>query len=127
MDINLLDSSYEVVMCNHVLEHVRDYRMALGELYRVLRPGGLLVISFPVDLRLQTVDDNPSVVDTAGRIARFGQHDHLRVFGADSAELLAQASFRVEIARDADRPEAIRPVTGPADYDSPDFFFCWKA
>ncbi len=125
-DIDLPDACFDVVVCNHVLEHVADWRAALREIRRILRPGGLLVCSFPIDPHLPTVDEDASVADPAGRIARFGQHDHLRVFGRDSARLLEDAGFRVQIARGADCPDVIRPVIGPADYDSPNIFFCWR-
>ena len=92
----------------------------------MLGDGGLLIISFPVDLRYNTAYEDPSVVTETGRVDHFGQHDHLRVFGADSAELISQIGFEVEVVRGADFPDVIRPVTGPADYDSPDIFFCRK-
>ena len=125
-DIDLPDGSYDVIVCNHVLEHVEDYRLALSELHRILRRGGLLIISFPVDPRYATVYEDASITDEQDRISHFGQHTHLRVFGADSEQILAAAGFTVEIARGSDCPDTIRPVTGPADYDSPDIFFCWK-
>ncbi len=125
-DIALPDGSWDVIVCNHVLEHVADWRRALAELRRVLRPGGLLVCSFPIDPRLETVYEDAGVVTPEGRVAWFGQHDHLRVFGADSAELLRDAGFRVEVVRGSDCPDVIRPVVGPADYDSDEVFFCWK-
>lgn len=56
----------------------------------------------------------------------FGQHDHLRVFGVDSAALLAEVGFEVEVVRGGDCPDVIRPVVGPADYDADEMFFCWK-
>jgi ubiquinone/menaquinone biosynthesis C-methylase UbiE len=39
------DASFERVMCNHVLYHVPDIRLALYELRRVLKPGGRAVIT----------------------------------------------------------------------------------
>lgn len=123
-DIDLPDGSYDVVICNHVLEHVVDWRRALRELRRVLRSGGLLIYSFPIDSSLSTVYEDSSAVTAEGRVRHFGQHDHLRVFGTDSEDLLAAAGFRVEVVCGADCTDAIYPVRGPADYDSPDIFFC---
>lgn len=125
-DTGLPNASYDIVICNHVLEHVDDYKLALQELRRILSPDGLLVCSFPIDPRYATVYEDPTITTKEGRLAHFGQHDHLRVFGTDSAQILTQAGFEVEVARGVDCPDTIRPVTGPADYDSPDIFFCRK-
>jgi SAM-dependent methyltransferase len=46
--IDLPSASLDVVLSSHVLEHVPDTDAALGELYRVLRPGGSLVLLVPV-------------------------------------------------------------------------------
>ena len=45
--LGVRDSSFDVIVCNQVLEHVPDDRRAMGELRRVLRPGGLLIIGVP--------------------------------------------------------------------------------
>ena len=125
-DTGLEAGSWDVVVCNHVLEHVGDWRRALAELRRVLAPGGLLICSFPTDPSYETVDEDAGVTTPEGRIARFGQRDHLRVFGRDSAELLERAGFAVEPIRGEDCPEQILPVVGPADYDANVLFACWK-
>ena len=36
-DTGLASESYDFIFCNHVLEHVDDYRSALQEVHRVLR------------------------------------------------------------------------------------------
>lgn len=41
------DGVFDVVICAEVLEHIRDYRVALGEIARVLKPGGRLAVSVP--------------------------------------------------------------------------------
>ncbi len=37
------DSSFDVVLAAHVIEHLPDPKVALAELYRVLKPGGILI------------------------------------------------------------------------------------
>lgn len=122
------DASWDVVFCNHVLEHVPDYKKALRELYRILKPGGMLICSFPIDIRYETVqeddvlvgDDSPQADQE--RIRKFGQKDHLRVFGRDSRKLLEKAGFVVSVIDGDTMPEEIMPVVGPADYDSNKLF-----
>jgi SAM-dependent methyltransferase len=46
------DGRFDWVVCTEVLEHVLDPFGAAGELLRVLRPGGLLFLSVPFDLRI---------------------------------------------------------------------------
>ena len=114
-DTKLPDESYDVIICNHVLEHVSDFRKALRELHRIVASDGMIIISFPTDTKLETVYENASIMDEEGRIKHFGQSDHLRVFGRDSASMLASFGFEVEeITSDDAR---IKPVVGPADYD----------
>lgn len=59
-------------------------------------------------------------------IRRFGQIDHLRVFGRDSKQLLEKADFRVSVIDGDTMQEEICPVVGPADYDSNILFVCEK-
>lgn len=91
--IPLADASVDVVICNHLLEHVADDRQALRELHRILRPGGRGILLSPVDPgREKTYEDN-SVTDPAERTRIFGQYDHRRIYGADYADRLREAGF----------------------------------
>lgn len=123
-NIDQPDNSWDVVICNHVLEHVPDFRQALRELHRILRPGGRLICSFPMDSIYATVYEDRALVHASSpeadqeRIRKFGQIDHLRVFGRDSKQLLEKAGFRVSVIDGDTMPEEICPVVGPADYDS---------
>jgi SAM-dependent methyltransferase len=86
------DDSFDAILCVHVLEHVADDRAAMRELRRVLRPGGWAVIQVPI-LRDRTIED-PGEQDPAQRLRRFGQDDHVRVYGSDFCERLQDAGFR---------------------------------
>ena len=122
----LPDASRDIIFCNHVLEHVEDFRKALREMHRILRPGGLLICSFPIDQKVDSVDEAEGPLSTEERLRRFGQADHLRVFGRNADRLLEEAGFSVtRISGDAEPPE-ILPVTGPADYDINVLFACRK-
>lgn len=46
-DYPAVDEAYDVVFCNHVLEHIEDDVQALRELRRVLRPGGIAIVGVP--------------------------------------------------------------------------------
>jgi len=41
------NNTYSTVICNQVLEHVRDPQTVIDELFRVLKPGGKLILTAP--------------------------------------------------------------------------------
>lgn len=89
------DNSYDVILCNHVLEHIPDDTKAMQELYRVLKPGGMGIFQIPQDLnRAETFEDN-SITDPKERAEIFGQYDHVRVYGRDFFDKLRSIGFTV--------------------------------
>ena len=89
------DNSYDLILCNHVLEHIPDDTKAMRELYRVLKPGGMGIFQIPQDLsREKTFEDN-SITDPKERAAIFGQYDHVRVYGRDYFDKLRSIGFTV--------------------------------
>lgn len=90
------DNEFDVVFCNHVLEHIPDDHKAMQELYRVLKKGGFGVFQIPQDLnRASTFEDN-SITDKKQRAEIFGQYDHVRVYGRDYFNKLRAVGFRVD-------------------------------
>ena len=122
----LKDSSYDVVIANHVLEHVDDFRIALREVHRILKPNGFFICSFPMDSKIELVDEETEPLSEAERIKRFGQNDHKRVFGMKADKLLTEAKFDVEIIDGTNYSDEILPIIGPADYDMNRLFCCRK-
>lgn len=122
----LPDESWDVVICNHVLEHVEDFRLALKELHRILKPHGYLICSFPMDPKVDLLEEAEGMISEAEQIQRFGQIDHKRVFGMKADQLLEEAGFTVERISGEDYPDEILPVVGPADYDINCLFKCGK-
>jgi SAM-dependent methyltransferase len=89
------DHTYDLVLCNHVLEHIPNDRKAMKELYRVLKKGGTLIAQVPLEeTRANTFEDD-SIVDYKERTKIFGQYDHVRVYGRDYYDRLNQVGFRV--------------------------------
>lgn len=90
------DNIYDIIFCNHVLEHIPDDTKAMQELYRVLKPGGYGIFQIPQDLsRAKTFEDD-SIIDKKERATIFGQYDHVRVYGRDYFDKLRRVGFRVE-------------------------------
>ncbi len=94
--IPLADNSFDVVICNHLLEHVESDMKALGELYRIMRPKGWGVLLSPVELTRPTTFEDDSITDPEERTRIFGQYDHRRIYGADYIERLRRAGFDAE-------------------------------
>jgi len=90
------DKSFDVILCNHVLEHIPDDTKAMKELYRILKPGGWGIFQIPQDLnREETFEDN-TIVDKKERAKIFGQYDHVRIYGRDYFDKLRNIGFTVE-------------------------------
>jgi len=90
------DNSYDVILCNHVLEHIPDDTKAMQELYRVLKPGGYGVFQIPQDLSRANTFEDDSITDKKERSKIFGQYDHVRVYGRDYFDKLRSIGFKVE-------------------------------
>lgn len=95
-DIRCPDDEFDVIICNHVLEHVADDARAMSELFRVLKPGGFAILQVPIALSEERTDEDPGVLDPAEREARFGQYDHVRLYGRDYPLRLERAGFHIE-------------------------------
>jgi SAM-dependent methyltransferase len=99
MDIEKIqfpDNSFDVIFCNHVLEHVEHFDIATQELYRVLKPNGWAIMQSPQDMSMATTLEDPSITDPRERERVFLQSDHLRLFGKDYGTQLAKAGFKVK-------------------------------
>ncbi len=94
-DLPFQDNTYDVILCNHVLEHIQDDTQAMKELYRILKPGGWGIFQIPQDLnRAETFEDN-TIIDRKERAKIFGQYDHVRIYGRDYFDKLRSIGFKV--------------------------------
>jgi SAM-dependent methyltransferase len=93
---------FDLILCNHVLEHVEDDRRAMRELFRVLRPGGLAILQSPVDAGREESYEDPSIRTPEDRLRAFGQQDHVRIYGTDYVQRLRSAGFDVSARRYAE-------------------------
>ncbi|WP_282080942.1 class I SAM-dependent methyltransferase [Aquimarina algiphila] len=90
------DNEYDIIFCNHVLEHIPDDTKAMKELFRVLKPGGMAILQIPQDLNRATTFEDDSITDPQERAKIFGQYDHVRVYGRDYFEKLRAIGFKVD-------------------------------
>ena len=95
-NIQFEDERFDLIFCNHVLEHVTDDRKAMSELYRILKPGGRAFLTVPFDPESEKTYEDPSIVSPMRRRIHFGQKDHVRCYGMDFRSRLESAGFRVD-------------------------------
>ncbi|MDG1261361.1 MAG: methyltransferase domain-containing protein [Flavobacteriales bacterium] len=89
------DNSFDVVMANHLLEHVEDDRQVMREFHRVMKPGGWGIFQVPIDFNNPHTEEDKNVTDPAERERLYWQRDHVRLFGMDYGQRLRDAGFEV--------------------------------
>ncbi|MBI5218408.1 MAG: methyltransferase domain-containing protein [Bacteroidia bacterium] len=94
-DIPFKDNTFDVVMCNHVMEHIPDESKAIMEVFRVLKKGGWAILQVPVDFSKQETYEDAAITDPKEREKHFGQYDHLRFHGLDYPKRLEAGGFTV--------------------------------
>ena len=90
------DQSVDIVICNHLLEHVESDHKALKEIYRIMRHGGMGVMLAPIDYSREKTFEDDTITDPKQRAEVFGQYDHRRIYGRDYLERLRAAGFEAE-------------------------------
>ena len=94
-DLPFEDNTYDIIFCNHVLEHIPDDTKAMKELYRVLKKGGMAILQIPQDLNRAKTFSDTSITNQKERAAIFGQYDHVRIYGRDYFNKLRSIGFTV--------------------------------
>ena len=100
LDMPFEDDSFDIVFCNHVLEHVSDDIKAMSEIYRVMKPGGWGILQVPLfhPLKESTYEDF-SITNPTEREKVFGQSDHVRLYGKDYIDRLKSVGFNASEVR----------------------------
>jgi len=94
-DMVFEDDMFDIVICNHVMEHIDDEQKAYSEVRRVLKTGGWAVLQVPLDYSLEKTYEDDSITSQADRLRHFGQYDHLRLFGKDYASRISKSGLKV--------------------------------
>ena len=96
------DESFDLVICNHVLEHIEDDKMALEEIYRVLNINGIAILQVPININRKKTFEDSKITSQYDREKYFGQYDHVREYGIDYKERIEQVGFQVEMINYSD-------------------------
>ena len=89
------DNSFDIIFCNHVLEHIEDDQKAMHELFRVLKPGGFGIFQIPMDYSKEKTYEDFTIKSPEDRAKHFGQYDHVRIYGLDYFDRLRSVGFKV--------------------------------
>ncbi len=124
-NIQFFDASFDAIICIHVLEHIQNDIKAIGELYRILRPGGWALIAIPVygDTTFELYD-----LDYDGRETMYGTGEHMRMNGLDFTDKLTAAGFSVSVVSfdDVLGNYMDRNIVTPHTESDKYLFFCKK-
>ncbi|SEW10854.1 class I SAM-dependent methyltransferase [Chitinophaga arvensicola] len=89
----MADDSFDVILCSHVLEYIKEDRKAISELFRVLKPGGIALIQVPIKPGLKVTHEDDSITSPEQRALVYGDPGHIRYYGEDYARKLIEAGF----------------------------------
>lgn len=96
LDIPFDEGNFDVILCNHVLEHIPDDRKAMSELYRVMKNGGWGIFQVPLRYEREETYEDFTIVTPKDRVRAFGQKDHVRWYGRDYKDRLKGVGFNVK-------------------------------
>jgi predicted SAM-dependent methyltransferase len=93
-DLPFEKNTFDLIFCNHVLEHIKDDKKAMQELFRVMAPGGMGIFQIPLDQHRAVTYEDDSIVSKKDRAVHFGQYDHVRIYGMDYFDRLESVGFK---------------------------------
>lgn len=98
MDMHIYpDNKFDIFICSHVLEHVENDILAMGELRRILTFGGIGICMVPIVISLKAIDEDTTLTDENERWRRFGQNDHVRLYSKQGfIDRLLKSQFKVK-------------------------------
>jgi SAM-dependent methyltransferase len=117
------DASFDLVLANHVLEHVPDDLRAVREVHRVLRRGGLAILQTPFCAALTSTWSDPGIVSDEARLQAYGQEDHVRLFGKDIFERISSGGLLAHVENHEDLLQTYDATIFGVNASEPFFLF----
>ena len=96
LDLPFENESFDIIFCNHVLEHIEDDRKAMSEIFRVMKKGGWGIVQVPMKNSLEKTYEDFTIKDPKERQKHFGQYDHVRWYGMDYFDRLESVGFEAD-------------------------------
>lgn len=96
--LQFADNSFDILIANHILEHIPEDVKAMREMFRVLRNGGVAVLQAPWSQTLSATIEDRSIADPEKQARLYGQKDHVRIYTLqDYVSRLTSAGFTVKV------------------------------
>lgn len=95
-NIQFKDKVFDYVICNHVMEHIKNEKKAVEEIKRVLKKNGKWIFSFPICTDMKTQEES-KCLSNEQRVELYGQEDHVRLYGIDFIERFKKYGLNVKI------------------------------
>ena len=96
--LSFSDNNFDLVIGNHIMEHIPDDNTAMSEIYRVLKPGGQAILQIPYSNKIATTIEEPNIKNPIKQSLLFGQKDHVRIYQLqDYLNRLRQCGFTVSL------------------------------
>ena len=115
--------TFDVVIANHVLEHVSDDLRALSERRRVLKQGGIAILQTPYSAKLMSTFQDPGIDSDLARVHVYGQENHVRLYGTDIFSRFSSSGLVSEVRTHSDTLEDIDYVKHGVNPREPLFLF----
>ena len=107
MDITNMDeqdTTYDLIICYHILEHIKNDATAMSELFRILKPKGTVIIQTP--FKQGDTYENKNITTDEDRKIYFGQEDHVRIYSVEGlCQRLETVGFEIEIINYKEEPQ----------------------
>jgi SAM-dependent methyltransferase len=117
------EKSFDLIIANHILEHIPDDSKAMGEINRVLKEKGVAILQVPYSLTLPTTIEDPDINNPKQQAALYGQCDHVRIYAlGDYLRRLENAGFHVHTLT----PENLIEFRRYAIQEKESVFLCYK-
>lgn len=90
------NNSFDLIICNHVLQEIPDDKKAMRELFRILKKGGTAIITIPKNKKAKETFENQGEINNKDRKKLYGYYGAIRIYGDDFIKRLKDSGFKVK-------------------------------